>query len=91
MSGEGTSRRRGVALILSGVFPGLGQFYNREPIKGALFLVIGLVLSWLLGRLAPIDPLVLPRGEVGRLLVVVLVLLAIWLWSVVDAWRRAGR
>jgi len=30
-------RRKITALILSGIFPGLGQFYNRQPIKGVAF------------------------------------------------------
>ena len=29
-----TTRRKMVALVLSGIFPGLGQFYNRQPLKG---------------------------------------------------------
>ncbi len=45
-------RRRVVALILSGIFPWLGQLYNRQPVKG----VIGLALSWLAGRRTPTDP-----------------------------------
>src|SRR5205085_10993120 len=38
-------QRRNVtfALLLSGVFPGLGQFYNHEGIKGAL-LVLGALI-----------------------------------------------
>ena len=42
------TRRKVVASFLSSVFPGLGQFYNRQPIKGAAFLVAGLALSWLI-------------------------------------------
>lgn len=83
-------RRRAIALILSGVFPGLGQLYNREWIKGAALVIAGLVLSWVLGRALPrtleaaLAAPVAPSGlwALGLLLV-------IWLWSVVDAWRRA--
>jgi hypothetical protein len=83
-------RRRVVALILSSVFLGLGQFYNRQPLKGALFLVVGVVLSWLVIRTIPTDPTAL--AHVGAApFVLLLVLLAIWLWSLVDAWREAGR
>src|SRR3989442_13624386 len=49
-------RRKIVALVLSGVFPGLGQFYNRHHIKGVGFLGAGIVLSWGLGRAVPTDP-----------------------------------
>ncbi len=83
-------RRQVIALLLSGVFPGLGQFYNRQPLKGGVFLVIGLVVSWILGRMAPADPLAL-AGQVGDFLIPGVVLLAIWLWSLIDAWRTPVR
>ena len=87
-----TNRRRGVALFLSGVFPGLGQFYNRQPIKGAVFLGLGVVLTWLVGRTVPLDPMELVERGVGLApSLAVFVLLAIWLWSVVDAWRGVNR
>jgi hypothetical protein len=89
--GRGT-QRSAVALILSGVFPGLGQFYNRHLIKGAVFLGLGIVLSWYVTRAVPLDPLeLLEQGVKLGPALAVLVLLAIWLWSVVDAWRGANR
>src|SRR5215831_13124695 len=33
-------RRSVIALILSGIFPGLGQFYNRQPVKGVIGLAV---------------------------------------------------
>jgi hypothetical protein len=75
-----------IALVLSGVFPGLGQFYNHQPTKGGVFLVAGIVLTWLWGRAASRDPLVLVRPDT-TLLVLLCALLAVWLWSVADAWR----
>jgi TM2 domain-containing membrane protein YozV len=30
-----------LAVVLSGLFPGLGQLYNREPLKGLLFGIGG--------------------------------------------------
>lgn len=83
-------RRRVIALVLSGVFPGLGQFYNHQPVKGGVLLVVGIVLSWLLGRMVPAEPVALAR-RAGDLLVPGVVLLAVWLWSLVDAWRTAVR
>lgn len=83
-------RRQAVALILSGVFPGLGQFYNRRPLKAVAFLVAAIVLSWLLGRVVATDlrALLPPRPALLGLLGA---LLAVSLWSVIDAWRDAGR
>jgi TM2 domain-containing membrane protein YozV len=84
------ARRRVVALVLSGIFPGLGQFYNRQPAKGAIGLAAGAVLSWLAGRAMPADPLAFDQagfvlfGPLSALLIV-------WTWSIIDAWRAAGR
>jgi hypothetical protein len=90
MAEESGRRRAIVALILSGVFPGLGQFYNRQPLQGAAFLIAGVVLSWLAGRAVPpdLEALAAPGPD---LLVPLLLLLAIWLWSVMAAWSGARR
>lgn len=88
MSEPSARRRKIVALTLSGVFPGLGQFYNRQPIKGVAFLVAGIVFSWILDRAAPTDPRALAQPG-AALIVFLCTLLALWLWSIVDAWRVA--
>lgn len=88
-TGPAVRRRRVIALILSGIFPGLGQLYNHQPVKGAIGLAVGLALSWLASRATPTDP----RAVVGpgaALLAPLCALLAVWLWSIVDAWRTAG-
>ena len=90
MTQQSTRRQQLIALILSGVFPGLGQFYNRQPGKGVAFLAVGVVLSWLLGRAVPMGSLLLIQPE-PRLLLWLCVLLIVWLWSLIDAWRVAGR
>jgi len=82
-------RRKTIALILSGVFPGLGQLYNRQPVKALVFLAAGVVLCWLVGRAAPADPLELARPG-AELLALLGALLALSVWSVIDAWRGAG-
>jgi hypothetical protein len=97
-----TSRRKVVAFVLSGIFPGLGQFYNRQLVKGAAFLVVSGVLCWLAGRAVAPDLLMqnLLRAqdpqEVQLALGVTLILplgllLIVWLWSLIDAWRSADR
>ena len=84
------ARRRVVALVLSGIFPGLGQFYNHQPAKGAIGLAAGAVLSWLAGRAMPADPLAV--DQTGFVLFGPLcALLVVWTWSIIDAWRAAGR
>jgi TM2 domain-containing membrane protein YozV len=84
-----TGRRRAiVAFFLSGVFPGLGQFYNHQALKGGAFLVAGIALSWLIGRTVPTDLMALASAKVGADAILLLcLLLAIWLWSAIDAWR----
>lgn len=90
MMGPRAGRRKMVALFLSGIFPGLGQFYNRQPLKAMVFLAVAIVLSWFVGRAAPTDSHALARPGVA-LVVPLCALLALSLWSVVDAWRTAGR
>ena len=50
-------RRQWIALILSGVFPGLGQFYLRAWRKGAAFLIAGAAATWILGDLISVQDL----------------------------------
>ena len=81
------------AFVLSAfVFPGLGQLYNRQHLKGVLF--IAATLASALGPFAPlqvdIDPNDLAAGMEKVLLAFVPILL-IGLWSVVDAFLVARR
>lgn len=82
--------RQWIALILSGIFPGLGQFYLRAWGKGVAFLVAGLAATWALGQLVSVQDLMMgllphPWWAAGAMLV----LLAVSLWSVIDAWTSA--
>ena len=90
MSDPGARRRQVVGLILSGIFPGLGQFYNRDYLKGLLFLIPGAVLTWLLGRAMPTDLLALAQPTT-TLMLLLAALLTVWLWAIVDAWVVAAR
>ncbi len=90
MTEQSARRQKLIALILSGVFPGIGQFYTRQPRKGVAFLVAGIVLSWVLSRAVPTGPLTLIQPG-ADLIVPLCVLLLVWLWSIIDAWRIAGR
>ena len=90
MSDPGARRRQVVGFILSGIFPGLGQLYNREYLKGVLFAVPGAVLSWLASRAIPADLLALAQPS-ATLTLLLAALLSLWLWAIIDAWRVAGR
>ena len=83
-------RRQWIAMILSGVFPGLGQFYLQAWGKGAAFLIVGVAAMWALGEMISVQDLMTgllphPLAILGLLLA----LLAVFLWSIVDAWISA--
>ena len=85
-------RRQWIALILSGIIPGLGQFYLGAWGKGAAFLIAGGAATWVIGRLISVQDLMaglLPYPTAT--LSVLLALLAVFLWSVVDAWLSGSR
>ncbi len=90
MTEQSARRQRVIAFILSGVFPGLGQLDTRQCRKGAVFLAAGVVLSVFLGQAVPTAPLTLIQPK-ADLIVPLCVLLIVWLWSIIDAWRVAGR
>jgi hypothetical protein len=90
MSEPGARRRQVVGFILSGIFPGLGQLYNREYLKGVLFIVPSAVLTWLVFRATPTDLLALAQPG-ATLMLLLTALLAVWLWAIIDAWKVAAR
>ena len=70
-------RKRRRAALLSGFFPGLGQWYNRQRGKGLLFGAITTV------------PLLSYRARFSTekiLLLLVLPYLGLWVYNIVDAW-----
>ena len=81
-----------IAVILSGLFPGLGQLYNRQRLKALLFLV-GAGLT----GFGPVSPLNVdidlddPAAGLRKAMLWSLPFLAVALWSVVDAYRTAHR
>jgi hypothetical protein len=86
-----------VAGILSGIVPGLGQFYCRQWMKGTGFLIGALIADAGFGASAGFLQLFenLKDGtsppDAGAILLRSLPLLIIAIWSVVDAVRTAQR
>jgi hypothetical protein len=81
-----------LAAVLSGLFPGLGQLYNRERLKALLFLIGGVVTA--VGPLSPLDvdiDLDNPAAGMRNVLLASLPFLIVALWSVFDAYRTARR
>ena len=75
-------------MLLSGIFPGLGQLYNGDRWKALLFFVGGTLAAF-----GPFDPLEVDIdvndlvGGLAKVLLAALPFLVIALWSVVDAGR----
>ena len=90
----GSTRRRSpiLAAFLSGIFPGLGQLYNRERLKALLFFACGAVSAF--GPFNPLDvdiDLDDPAAGLRTVLLASLPFLLIATWSVIDAYRTARR
>jgi len=91
-------QRRNVmtALFLSALFPGLGQFYNRDGLKGAL-LVVGSLICLVLGgdqlmRLMLTIATTRPSGEVNSMGAWLGLLSGVlWIYAVIDAVVTAQR
>ena len=80
-----------IAFILSGIYPGLGQFYNEDWLKGVVFFVSSFFLN---GYLLPESYIDIIRMKVplsGELLLRLLLLGSFWVLSVYDADRSAKR
>ena len=94
MEAQGVSKNPWVAGILSGVLPGLGQFYNRQWLKGVGFLLGTLVVDGVLGVTAGMIKYYqsgAPPENTGQFLFGSLIVLALVIWSISDAARTAQR
>jgi TM2 domain-containing membrane protein YozV len=74
-------RTRKMAALLSVLFPGLGQLYNRQLGKGMLFgaMAISLLLGYRPSRLS----------TAAILVMIVFPYLGLWVYSALDAWYGA--
>jgi len=95
--GNGRPKNPAIAGVLSGVMPGLGQFYCRQWGKGAGFLIGAVVVDAAFGvsadvfRLLPSFGIGVQPENLSKFLIGSLLLLAIAVWSIVDAARSAKR
>lgn len=84
-----TPRRPWLAAIASLALPGLGQFYNARVDRALwIFIVFSIVSIPLLATIALYAPVLLTTP---LLALCVLASLAIWIGSIIDAWRDARR
>jgi drug/metabolite transporter (DMT)-like permease len=86
--------RAWIAAFLSAVFPGLGQLYNRQWLKGGAIIAITIfLLGSVIGSLPEPAHLIqiAERGEaiegLDVLILVLLGCLGVAIYSLVDAWR----
>jgi hypothetical protein len=86
-----------IAGVLSGVMPGLGQFYCRQWARGAGFLIGAIAIDAAFGVSTGMIDLLkslgspIPSDVLGKLLLGSLFFLAIAIWSIVDAVRTAKK
>jgi hypothetical protein len=93
---EKTTASPAVAAGLSMLMEGVGQAYNRQPVKAAAFLVTGVTLSIVSGLNTWIarNVLGLKRTRLGPDQVqpgLLLLWVATFVLNVADAWRTARR
>jgi TM2 domain-containing membrane protein YozV len=94
---EDTKRRKNptLALILSAIFPGLGQIYNNEIAKGIALMGLNTVVNFLL--IKPLDVLISSFGKTldGSTLLIVtsytVIGLVLWIYAIIDAKKTAER
>jgi tetratricopeptide (TPR) repeat protein len=70
-------RKPWAAAALSAIGIGLGQFYNGESLKGALFLIVVIGSPFVLPLFTTVNP--------------VFVMAVVWAAAVADAWLSAGK
>ncbi|MBI3805291.1 MAG: hypothetical protein HY282_16190 [Nitrospirae bacterium] len=88
---SGKRKSNQIALLLSGIQPGLGQFYNEDWLKGILFFVgFFFLLAFLLPE-SYLDILLMKVKMTGDLLFRLLMLGVFWGLSVYDADRSAKK
>ena len=84
-----------IALVLSAIFPGLGQIYVRQIPKGVILIVLNLIINYLLVK--PLEAIMESGGSPVDMSTLYVVLgytvagLILWIYAIIDAKRTAER
>lgn len=95
MESEKKRKNPMIALILSAIFPGLGQIYVREIPKGAVLIVLNLIINFLL--IDPLEAIMQSGGSIADMSTLYIVLgytvagLVLWIYAIIDAKKTADR
>ncbi|HLE25808.1 MAG TPA: DUF5683 domain-containing protein [Thermodesulfobacteriota bacterium] len=94
---EETKRRKNptLALLLSAIFPGLGQIYNNQVLKGIALIALNTVVNFLLinpleGLISSLDS----KPDNSTLFIVAaytIIGLILWVYAIIDAKKTAER
>jgi len=90
-------KKPGLALILSAIFPGLGQIYNNQVPKGAVLMGLNLVINFLL--IKPFESSIttgksisIPHNSTLFIIVAYMAAgLVLWVYAMIDAKRTAEK
>jgi uncharacterized protein DUF5683 len=96
---QGSKQRKKptLALILSAIFPGLGQIYNNQVLKGISLIGLNVIINFLLVK--PVERLITPGGSISipdnsTLFIVAAYMaagLVLWVYAIIDAKRTAEK
>ena len=85
-------RKPGLAWMLSFFFPGVGQIYNGQNLKGAMMMVIGLIcFIWnsdsIFLKLEGLDQAILEYVDFNSVSFVIfsVLMIGLWIWTQIDA------
>ena len=84
-----------LALILSAIFPGLGQVYNNQLAKGIILMVLNTIVNFLMFE--PLQRIFEAEGRMPDNPTLIIVTgytiagLILWLYAIIDAKKTADR
>ncbi|MGE5444980.1 MAG: DUF5683 domain-containing protein [Ignavibacteriales bacterium] len=88
-------KKPALALVLSAIFPGIGQIYNNQIFKGVSLIALNVTINLLLVN--PIEKLTASGGSIrdnSTLFIIVAYMtagLVLWVYAMIDAKRTAEK